>query len=57
MLKELAARQTKKMTSNLALDNTQAKQVYELNLEQAKARIANRAIRKKTKRGRTNSYK
>lgn len=43
---EMATLQTKKMTLALVLDESQARQVHELNLEQAKMRIANRATRK-----------
>ncbi len=48
-VQELATKQTEKMTSSLGLDEAQAKQVYELNLEQAKKRVANRATRKNKK--------
>ncbi len=44
-----AALQTKKMTLDLVLDESQAKKVYQVNLEQAKKRIASREARKKNK--------
>ena len=43
---EMATLQTKKMTLALVLDESQARQVHELNLEQSKIRLANRATRK-----------
>jgi len=43
---EMATLQTKKMTLALVLDESQARQVHELNLEQSKTRLANRATRK-----------
>lgn len=44
-----ATLQTKKMTLALVLDESQANKVYQINLEQAKKRVASREARKKNK--------